>query len=109
MNLELKPIKCRSLSICAGKPTECDFFIENYCVPTVRSKPEKCLGTFITFSGKSSDTFNIICEKIVALFKNIDAACTVVCEKIAALHEKAHFWLFLVEISFRFGKALNCR
>ena len=29
---------------------------------------------------------------------------TVVCEKIAAVHEKAHFWLFLVEISFRFGK-----
>ena len=37
------------------------------------------------------------------------ATYTVVCKKIAAVHEKAHFWLFLVEISFRFGKALNCR
>ena len=34
---------------------------------------------------------------------------TVVCKKIAAVYEKAHFWLFLVEIPLRFGKALNCR
>ena len=33
---------------------------------------------------------------------------TVVCKKIAAVHEKAYFWLFLVEISLHFGKALNC-
>ena len=34
---------------------------------------------------------------------------TVVCKKIAAVYQKAHFWLFLVEIPLRFGKALNCR
>ena len=34
---------------------------------------------------------------------------TVVCKKIAAAHEKALFWLFLLEIPLRFGKALNCR
>ena len=39
----------------------------------------------------------------------IDAALTVVCKKIAAVHEKANFLHFLVEISLRFGRALNCR
>ena len=34
---------------------------------------------------------------------------TVVCKKIAAVHDKAHFWLFHVEISLRFRNALNCR
>ena len=32
---------------------------------------------------------------------------TFMCNKIAAVHEKAHFWLFLVEISLHFGKALK--
>ena len=30
-------------------------------------------------------------------------------QKIAAVHEKAHFWPFLVEISLNFGKALKFR
>ena len=35
--------------------------------------------------------------------------CTVVCKKIAAVHEKAHFCLFLVEIPLHFRKVFDRR
>ena len=72
MSLKLKPTKCRSISISSGTSSEVFFKINDNVVPTVKSKPEKFLGTFITFYGKTSETFNLIESKIKSILSNID-------------------------------------
>ena len=72
MNLLLKPSKCRSISICSGKPKSITFSIGDTPLPTVLEKPEKFLGSYITFYGKSTETFNLIRNKVNSLLTNID-------------------------------------
>ncbi len=73
MNLVLKPVKCRSISICSGSAKEVSFFIGDYKVPTVKDKPEKFLGSYITFLGKTSETYDIIKSKLSDLLENVDS------------------------------------
>ena len=55
MGLTLKPSKCRSLSLCGGKPTLIDFHIGGNVVKSVKEDPQKFLGTLITFQGKEKE------------------------------------------------------
>ncbi len=73
MNLVLKPVKCRSISICSGSPKEVSFLIGDFKVPTVKDKPEKFLGSYITFFGKTSEVFEIIKSKLCDMMDNIDS------------------------------------
>ena len=72
MNLLLKPSKCRSVSVCSGKSKPITFFIGDTPLPTVLEKPEKFLGSYITYFGKTAETFNIIRDKISLMLSNID-------------------------------------
>ncbi len=73
MNLTLKPVKCRSISICSGASKEVDFYIKDFKVPTVKQKPEKFLGSYITFYGKTSEVYEIIKSKVCDILDNINS------------------------------------
>ncbi len=73
MNLVLKPVKCRSISICSGSAREVSFYIGDYKVPTVKEKPEKFLGSYIHFLGKTSETYELIKTKLCDMLDNIDS------------------------------------
>ncbi len=73
MNLVLKPVKCRSISICSGSPKEVSFLTGDFKVPTVKEKPVKFLGSYITFLGKTSEIFGIISSKMCDMLDNIDS------------------------------------
>ncbi len=73
MSLVLKPVKCRSISICSGSSKEVDFYIGDFKVPTVKEKPEKFLGSYITYYGKTSEAFEIIKSKLCNMLDNIDS------------------------------------
>ncbi len=73
MNLVLKPVKCRSISICSGSPKEVSFLIGDFVVPTVKDKPEKFLGSYVTFLGKTADVYEIIKSKLDTMLDNIDS------------------------------------
>ncbi len=72
MNLVLKPVKCRSISICSGSSKEVNFLIGDFVVPTVKEKPEKFLGSYITYLGKTADAYGIIVSKLEDMLENID-------------------------------------
>ena len=72
MNMTLKPSKCRSISIASGSSKEVIFKIKNFEIPTVKEKPEKFLGSFITYHGKTSDAYKIIQEKYTAFLENVN-------------------------------------
>ena len=73
MGLKLKPAKCRSLSIRSGKPTKIDYFIGNDRVKTVDEDPQKFLGSLISFSGKTEETFEFIKAKIETPINRINS------------------------------------
>ena len=64
MNLTLKPVKCKSISICSGRSKACT---KNEC----EDAPEKFLGCNITYSGKSADIHEIVQSKLTGMADNI--------------------------------------
>lgn len=72
MGLVLKPVKCKSLSLKSGKPTEITFKLGDFNVPTIRDEPHSFFGSIITFDGKSQDTFQHIRNKLSSGLNMID-------------------------------------
>ena len=72
MGLTLKPSKCRSISIVSGKSTSIDFYINDDRILTLEEEPHKFLGSFITFSGKQNDIYEIVSKFISERIDNID-------------------------------------
>ena len=66
MNLTLKPVKCKSLSLKSGKPSEIIFKIGDFEIPTIKDEPHSFFGSIITYSGKSQDTFLYLKDKLVS-------------------------------------------
>ena len=68
MGFRLKPSKCRTFSICSGKPTNVPFTIRSMVIPSIQDKEQKFLGCKIFFDGKDQSVFdhvkNIIEEKL---------------------------------------------
>ena len=60
MNLQLKPVKCKTISIRSGVPCEVQFSLGSYVLKTVKEAPEKFLGCQITFSFKNRDMYDLI-------------------------------------------------
>ena len=74
MNLTLKPVKCKTLSIRSGSPDVCTFFIGETILKSLKDIPEKFLGSLITFKGKTKDTFDYVKSKLCSIIKNVDAS-----------------------------------
>ena len=72
MGLQLKPSKCRSLSLLSGRPTAVNFTIAGNHVKTLDEDPQKFLGSLVTFSGKTSEIFTMIKDKLNTKLSNID-------------------------------------
>ena len=60
MGLKLKPAKCKTLSVVSGKPKSVPFLLDDNEISTLENDTHKFLGSNITFSGKQSDTFDIV-------------------------------------------------
>ena len=73
MNLTLKPVKCKSISIRSGKSDACTFSIGDNVLKSLKDAPEKFLGSNITFSGKSSDINAIITSKLENVITNVSS------------------------------------
>jgi hypothetical protein len=73
MNLTLKPVKCKSISIRSGKPDACTFTLGENVLKSLKDAPEKFLGSNITFSGKSSDIYAIVKSKLESIITNISS------------------------------------
>ena len=72
MGLTLKPVKCRSLSIQAGRPTDIPFTIGANVVPTLFESEHKFLGSLVTAKNTDLDVFNYIKDKLTLGLHNID-------------------------------------
>lgn len=74
MNLQLKPPKCKTLSICGGRSKEVPFSINDNVLTYVKDKPEKFLGSWITYEGTTQVSYSLIHDKIKAMLDNIDSS-----------------------------------
>ena len=72
MNLTLKPSKCKSISICSGKPNVCQFKIGDNVLKTTKEAPQKFLGKYITHGFKSKDVYDIIQSNLSDHISNIN-------------------------------------
>ena len=74
MGLKLKPRKCKSLSICAGKSTEIQFQLNNNALKSILDdKYHKFLGGLYTFDNTSKSKAGIIYDVFYNGLENIDA------------------------------------
>ena len=48
MNLTLKPVKCKTMSICNGSPDDCTFVIGDTTLQSLKDAPETFLGSTVT-------------------------------------------------------------
>ena len=73
MGLKLKPRKCKSLSIMAGKSRELIFTLgDNEIGSILHEKYHKFLGGFYTFDSTTSASADVIRDKISDQLKNVD-------------------------------------
>ena len=78
MGLVFKPAKCRSLSICGGKPKPVVFYLtdpgsgERIPLKTLEEDPFKFLGSTITFLNNPADHLEVLKEKITKKLGNLD-------------------------------------
>ncbi len=73
MNLTLKPVKCKSISIRSGKSDACTFTLGDNVLKSLKDAPEKFLGSNITFSGKSKDINEIVKSKLETITSNVSS------------------------------------
>ena len=64
MNLQLKPVKCKTISIRSGVPCEVQFSLGSDVLKTIKEAPKKFLGCQITFSDKNRDMYDLISSKL---------------------------------------------
>jgi len=75
MGLKLKPRKCRSLSIKAGKSEEVAFSLgEDEIRSILHDKYHKFLGGLYTFNYTASSIATVIIERVSDQLKNLDSA-----------------------------------
>lgn len=72
MGLKLKPVKCISLSLCAGQPTNTTFILNGHEIDTLENSNHKFLGSSISFSGKQSETLKVIEKHFKEGLEHID-------------------------------------
>ena len=73
LGMRLKPTKCRSLSICAGRPVDREFFkIGDASLPTAIQKPTKFLGRFVDAYGRGRNRFEELKQELVWILTRID-------------------------------------
>ena len=96
MGFVFKPKKCRSYSICSGKPTPVDFFLMDFADPlnpvktklkTLVDDPHKFLGQIITHRNSSIDHFTFMSEILRTKLENLDS-CGVRNEYKIATYER---------------------
>ena len=74
MGLKLKPRKCRSLSIKAGKSEEISFSLGNDVILSIlHDKYHKFLGGYFTFSYSGSSIAAVIKERVSDQLKSLDS------------------------------------
>ena len=74
MGLKLKPRKCRSLTIRAGKSEEVVFSLgDNEILSILHDKYHKFLGGFFTFNFSASSVAAVIKERLSDQLKNLDS------------------------------------
>ena len=74
MNFTLKPVKCKSLSICSGKLRAIEFSIGDNKLKSVQDAPVKFLGVLITLYNKTSDHFEVVKSKLNSMIENINVS-----------------------------------
>ena len=72
MGMRIKPSKCRTFSIKSGSPSVVDFNFNGVHIPSIFAEEQKYLGKVISYSGKSSDTFELVKEIFREKLENID-------------------------------------
>ena len=72
MNLKLKPIKCKSMSIVSGKPKSVGFILSGNDVNSIENDPHKFLGSHLCFSGKQGEVFGSVRDHFVTRLDRID-------------------------------------
>ena len=70
--MRLKPSKCRTFSIQSGSPSVLDFYVDENRIPSIYEEEQKFLGKVIFFSGKSSETFNLLHNDFKDRLENIN-------------------------------------
>ena len=53
MNLTLKPVKCKTMSIRSGSPDDCTFVIGDTTLQYLKDAPETFLGSTVTYKAKA--------------------------------------------------------
>jgi len=72
MGLKIKPSKCRSLSLCAGKPTPIIFKIAEDEIPSLETDEQKFLGRKVFFTNKEKEKSEYLSKIISEKLGNID-------------------------------------
>ena len=78
MGLTFKPDKCRSLSICGGKPKPVMFYLtdpasgERLPLKTLEDDPFRFLGSTITFFNNPQDHMTVLKDKISRKLENLE-------------------------------------
>ena len=74
MGMRLKPSKCRSFSISAGKAVDVPFHIGDSRIPSIRDEEQKFLGKLLFFSGKSEETYKLVHDTLKEALDRIEAS-----------------------------------
>ena len=72
--MQLKPSKCRSLSISSENANDEPSFIEEYKVPSIKEEEQKFLGWVLFFSGKSKETFKLMKDTLIVALERVEAS-----------------------------------
>ena len=72
MGMMLKPSKCRSFTLKAGRPEKENFKISEHPVPSIADEEQKFLGRVLFFSGKSSECFELLQQNIKERLENLE-------------------------------------
>ena len=72
--MRLKPSKCRSLSISAGKALDVPFHIGENRIPSIKDEEQKFLGCLLFFSGKSEETFKLIFDTLKGALDRLEGS-----------------------------------
>ncbi len=74
MGMKLKPSKCRSFSISAGKAQDIPFHIGHNRIPSIRDEEQKFLGCLLFFNGKSEETFKLVYDTLKEALERIESS-----------------------------------
>ena len=81
MGLVFKPKKCRTMSVCGGKPSQVEFSLlevseqnvsRRVVLKSLKDEPHKFLGQTLTFRNTAKDHFEFLLELLSTKMKNLD-------------------------------------